>query len=60
MRCLPVEAAAELVNHLAVRGHEMQAGDFISTGAASVPQPFSAGDHVRADFGALGVIEVAF
>ena len=60
MRCLPVKAAAELVNHLAERGHEMQAGDFISTGAASVPQPFSAGDHVRADFGALGVIEVAF
>ena len=60
MRCLPAEAAAELVNHLSARGHEMQAGDFISTGAASVPQPFSAGDHVSADFGALGVIEVAF
>ena len=60
MRCLPAEAAADLVNHLALRGHEMQAGDFISTGAASVPQPFSAGDYVRADFGALGVIEVAF
>ena len=59
-RLLPAEAAADLVNHLALRGHEMQAGDFISTGAASVPQPFSAGDYVRADFGALGVIEVAF
>ena len=60
MRCLPTEAAADLVNHLALRGHELQTGDFISTGAASVPQPFSAGDHVRADFGALGVIEVVF
>ena len=60
MRCLPAEAAADLVNHLVLRGHELQAGDFISTGAASVPQPFSAGDHVRADFGALGVIEVLF
>ena len=60
MRCLPTEAVADLVNHLALRGYEMEAGDFISTGAASVPQPFSAGDHVRADFGALGVIEAAF
>jgi len=60
MRCLPAQAAADLVNHLAARGHLLQAGDFISTGAASVPQPFSAGDHVHADFGALGVIEVAF
>ena len=28
--------------------------------AASVPRPFSAGDHLRADFGALGIIEVTF
>jgi 2-keto-4-pentenoate hydratase len=60
MRCLPAQAAADLVNHLATRGHALQAGDFISTGAASVPQPFTAGDHVRADFGTLGVIELAF
>jgi 2-keto-4-pentenoate hydratase len=60
MRCLPAQAAADLVNHLAARGHALQAGDFISTGAASVPQPFTAGDHVHADFGTLGVIELAF
>ena len=60
MRCLPAQAAADLVNHLAARGHVLQAGDFISTGAASVPQPFSAGDHLHADFGALGIIEVTF
>jgi len=60
MRCLPAQAAADLVNHLAARGHALQAGDFISTGAASVPQPFSAGDQIHADFGTLGVIELAF
>jgi 2-keto-4-pentenoate hydratase len=60
MRCLPSQAAADLVNHLAARGHRIEAGDFISTGAASVPQPFAAGDNVHADFGALGVIELAF
>ena len=60
MRCLPAQAAADLVNHLASRGHALQAGDFISTGAASVPQPFHVGDHIHADFGALGAIELAF
>ncbi len=60
MRCIPAQAAADLVNHLAARGHNLQAGDFISTGAASVPQSFSAGDHIHADFGTLGVIELAF
>ena len=60
MRCVPSQAAADLVNHLAERGYSLKAGDFISTGAASVPQPFAAGDLVRADFGELGVIEVSF
>jgi 2-keto-4-pentenoate hydratase len=60
MRCRPSQAAADLVNHLAARGHMLEAGDFISTGAASVPQPFAAGDRVHADFGALGVMELAF
>jgi 2-keto-4-pentenoate hydratase len=60
MRCVPEQAAADLVNHLASRGYELQVGDFISTGAASVPQPFSAGDYLRADFGMLGDIEVTF
>ena len=54
------QAAADLVNHLAERGYALKAGDFISTGAASVPQPFAAGDLVRANFGELGVIEVSF
>ena len=60
MRCVPAEAVADLVNHLAARGHELAAGDFVSTGAATVPQPFVAGDSVKADFGSLGVIELQF
>ena len=60
MRCLPSQAAADLVNHLADRGHALAAGDYISTGAATVPQAFSGGDHVHADFGALGAIELVF
>ena len=60
MRCVPAEAVADLVNHLAVRGYELAAGDFVSTGAATVPQPFVAGDNVIADFGSLGIIELQF
>ena len=60
MRCVPEQAAADLVNHLASRGYELQIGDFISTGAASVPQSFSSGDYVHANFGELGEIKVTF
>lgn len=60
MRCIPAQAAADLVNHLASRHIAMKAGDFLSTGAATVPQPFYAGSKVHADFGTLGVIELAF
>ena len=60
MRCVPAEAVADLVNHLAARGYELAAGDFVSTGAATVPQPFVAGDNVIADFGSLGIIELQF
>ena len=60
MRCVPAEAVADLVNHLAARGYELAAGDFVSTGAATVPQPFVAGDNIIADFGSLGIIELQF
>lgn len=60
MRCVPAQAAADLVNHLATRGEVLAAGDFISTGAATVPQPFAAGDLVAADFGEIGRIELQF
>ena len=60
MRCVPAEAAADLVNHLAHRGEVLEEGHFISTGAASVPQPFGVGDVVHADFGVLGTIELRF
>ncbi|MGB0689294.1 MAG: 2-keto-4-pentenoate hydratase [Candidatus Puniceispirillum sp.] len=60
MRCVPAQAAADLVNHLASRNISMHEGDFLSTGAATVPQPFQAGSNVHADFGTLGMIELTF
>ena len=60
MRCVPSEAVADLVNHLAERGEVLRAGDYVSTGAATVPQPFGEGDIILADFGMLGQIELNF
>lgn len=54
MRCQPAEAVADLLNHLAGRGITMKKGDFVSTGAATVPQPITAGSRVEADFGEIG------
>ena len=50
MRCIPIQAVADLVNHLASRGISLKAGDFVSTGAATVPQPIVAGSHVDSKF----------
>ncbi len=60
MRCEPLVALADLLNHLAGRGIRVDQGDFVSTGAATVPQPIGRGSRVRADFGALGTIELSF
>ncbi len=57
-RCVPIEAVADLVNHLRSRGIGMKAGEFISTGAATVPQHVSRGSVVSADFGSLGHIRL--
>lgn len=60
MRCQPVQAVADLANHLNQRGFELFAGDFVSTGAATVPQPIQLGSHLVADFGVLGSISLTF
>ena len=60
MRCQPVAAVADLLNHLAGRGYGMKRGDWVSTGAATVPLHIHAGAHVAADFGTLGRIDLRF
>ena len=60
MRCQPLEAVADLVNHLSNRQISLSKGDFVSTGAATVPQPFLKGSHVMADFGIIGEIQITF
>ncbi|MGI9419633.1 MAG: 2-keto-4-pentenoate hydratase [Geminicoccaceae bacterium] len=60
LRCIPLQALADLLNHLQSRGFGMAAGDWVSTGAATVPLPIHAGARVRADFGKLGRIDLRF
>ena len=40
LRGAPLNALADLLNHLAQRGYSLHIGDYVSTGAATVPQPF--------------------
>ena len=60
MRCEPLQALVDLVNHLSIRNIYLKKGDFISTGAATVPQSFTKGSNVKADFGVIGKIKLSF
>ena len=60
MRCQPLEAVADLVNHLSSREISLRKGEFVSTGAATVPQPFLKGSYITADFGIIGKIQITF
>ena len=60
MRCQPLEALANLVNHLSSRDISLRKDDFVSTGAATVPQPFVKGSCVNASFGIIGNIQLTF
>ena len=59
-RCDPIEALVQAAGTLGGRGIAIEAGQYVSTGAATDPQPVRAGSVVRARFGALGGIDVAF
>jgi 2-oxo-3-hexenedioate decarboxylase len=56
----PLNALAWLANHLATRGHELKAGQWVTTGAATGPIPAPVGSTVTADFEGLGKVEVRF
>lgn len=60
LRGAPLNALADLLNHLAQRGDSLHFGDYVSTGAATVPQTFQKGSVVNADFGNVGSITLQF
>jgi 2-keto-4-pentenoate hydratase len=55
----PRIALAWIANELSEHGVGLAAGEFVTTGTCMVPLAITSGDHVRADFGALGEIEVS-
>ncbi len=54
----PVIALTWIVNELSALGIGLRPGQFVTTGTCTVPLEIEPGDHVRADFGVLGHIEV--
>ena len=57
-RCDALEALADLVNLLSKRGISLEEGMYMSTGAATVPQPVERECRITADFGGLGSIHL--
>ncbi len=56
----PLYALAWLANHLAGRGITLRAGERVLTGTAGQIYLAKAGDTIRADFGAIGDVNVTF
>jgi 2-keto-4-pentenoate hydratase len=59
-RAPPIDSLAQAMRILGARGIGLSAGAYVSTGAATDPQPVSAGSKVRARFGDLGEIAIDF
>jgi 2-keto-4-pentenoate hydratase len=54
----PAKAVAWLANALSGHGVSLQAGHVVMPGSLTAAVPLTAGDHVVADFGPLGTVEV--
>ena len=51
-------ATAWLANTLAAKGRTLKAGDYVTTGSVTPPIPVEPRQHVLADFGHLGRVEL--
>jgi 2-keto-4-pentenoate hydratase len=56
----PRLALTWLVNELSGLCITLRAGEVVTTGTAAVPVPITSGDHITADFGQLGTVEIRF
>lgn len=56
----PRIALTWIANELSRYGDGLQAGQFVTTGTCVVPMPIAPGDHLRVDFGMLGVVTAQF
>ncbi len=56
----PIKSLTWLANHLITRGHELRAGQWITTGAVVGPIPVQPPVSIRGDYGELGSLSVEF
>jgi 2-keto-4-pentenoate hydratase len=56
----PFHALTWLANTLCQQGSGLKAGDLVSTGTCTEVYEAEAGDDIRVDFGAIGVVELLF
>lgn len=56
----PCAALVWLVNELSAQGIAVEAGQVITTGTCVAPLQVEPGDHVAADFGTLGQVDIRF
>jgi 2-keto-4-pentenoate hydratase len=56
----PMNVLLWLANHMRAAGRGLEAGAIVSTGTCTGVDPVQPGDVARADFGALGAVEIAF
>jgi 2-keto-4-pentenoate hydratase len=59
-RCDPVDALLQAATTLGERNITIEAGQYVSTGAATDPRPVKPGSTVSARFGNLGRIDIRF
>jgi 2-keto-4-pentenoate hydratase len=55
----PLNVLLWLTNHLSERGIGLEPGQIVATGTCTGLVPVGPGDVIRADFGALGAVEIA-
>ncbi len=56
----PLNVLVWLANWQSARGRGLKAGEIVSTGTCTGLDPVAPGNHVRADFGSLGIVEIQF
>jgi len=56
----PINSLTWLINNLALEGKKLPTNYYITTGTCTKAISISAGDHVRADFGNLGIVSFFF
>ncbi len=56
----PLNVLVWLANWQSARGHGLKTGQIVSTGTCTGLDPVAPGNHVRADFGSLGIVEIQF